>query len=487
MKILFLAIAFCAAVCIPVCAKAEPGLYAFSGTVKDADAHHVYRVTLYAGNGKDANFNAERKLLAVAATDADGHFVLPATNLPAAGALTVRAINVALRMAGQAILDKPDSGWDQVSGGIEIAPALQTDYTTLANYGIRNNRYASANMVFVTDRQFANGSFANTAAAGEAPSAGSFMAHVALGNGQAVPGKCGIAPDWSCAAPPTLQDDAFVDHIKVLASGDSAHTVLSHALQTMKAGSAVVLFVHGYNNSFEQGAEKAARLSYLVDPLPHLTVLYSWPSQQQVLGYPQDIKSADLSAKKNLVWVLDELAAAPHHPRIILAAHSMGSYALTTALYEWATQHPSQSGAFSDLALFAGDLDADLWTGVYQEPVSHAVKRIKFYANANDQALQMSMCTTGDKRKRVGQQTVWTAPVTAFDATKFASTNGFGHGYLVESTSVAQDWNKWIDGNGNSASGIRRLSWLGDGGGSLVNAGKLASAALCGIVSRIHF
>lgn len=487
MKNLFIAIACCAAVSIPVRTAAEPALYAFSGTVKDADAHHVYRVTLYAGNGKDANFNAERKLLSVAATDAGGHFVLAASNLPSAGAVTVRAINVALRMAGQAILDKPEGGWEEVNNGIQIAPALQTDYSTLANYGIRNNRYASANMIFVTDRQYENGSFANTAASDESPSAGSFTAHVALGNGQAVPGKCGIAPDWSCAAPPALQDDAFVDHIKVMASGDQARAVLSHALATMKPGGAVVLFVHGYNNSFEQGAEKAARLSYLADPLAHLTVLYSWPSEQQVLGYPQDIKSADLSAKKNLVWVLDELAAAPHHPRIILAAHSMGSYALTTALYEWATQHPGQTGAFSDLALFAGDLDADLWTGVYQAPVSRVVKRIKFYANANDQALQMSVCTTGDKRKRVGQQTVWSPPVTAFDATSFASTNGFGHGYLVESTSVAQDWNKWIVGNGNSAAGIRRLSWLGDGGGSLINSGKLASAAVCGIVSRLHF
>lgn len=99
----------------------------------------------------------------------------------------------------------------------------------------------------------------------------------------------------------------------------------------------------------------------------------------------------------------------------------------------------------------------------------------------------MSMCTTGDNRSRVGAVTTWGLPIAMFDATKVASTDGFGHGYIVESLSVANDWNRWMDGSPSPAQGIRRLGWLGDGGGSFFNASKAEATVICSIAGGIHF
>jgi esterase/lipase superfamily enzyme len=463
---------------LPSQVLAATSIVGFSGVVlRTAGTTATYQVLLYQGSSADAAFDSNRKLISIAQTDADGRFVILATDLPVDKPVTIRAKNAALRIGGDVVVPAPVSGvWPQVTTGISISLTQQSD----PNFGIRRNVYATTSMFFVTDRAQSGGDFTNTAATDFAPSVGGFTAHVSLGNGQAVPGKCGIAPDWSCAGPSTMNDDAFIDGLSVTSTGESSRAFIRAAVAKPR-GNAVLLFVHGYNNSFDQGAQNAARMSYLMDPSPHETIVYSWPSASKILGYPLDAKNSDLSAKQNLGWVLDEIANSPQHPRSVLVGHSMGAYTLTTALYLWALKNPSASETFSDLVLFAGDVDVQLWAQ-YQPDIARVVKRIKFYGNVNDQALALSTCTTGDNRQRVGQVTTWSAPVNGFDATKYASTNDFGHGYLDESATVAADWNQWLNPDSPSAvPQLRRLAWLADGGGSLINSGGITSSVVCEI------
>lgn len=448
----------------------------------------IYQVDLYEGASSDPKFYATRRLITSTQTDSEGNFLLVASDLPRVP-LTIRAKNSASRTGGDSIQSPGTEGWPTTVTGIEISTTAQAD----PRFGISTNNYARQKMLFVTDRQRGGADFVNTTASNETPSVGVFMAHVALGPGQAVPSQCGIARDWKCDGPQITNDDGFVDNVVINAQGAAARSALADALAAPQ-GNAILLFVHGYNNSFDQGAATAARLSYLMEPSPHLTLLYSWPSQGKVHGYPQDKNNADKSAKANLVWVLDELSKLPTQPRVTLAAHSMGSYALTTALWNWGLQHPGIGPKFDKLVLFAADLDVSLWTLTYEPVIGRIVKHIRFYGNSNDQALRASKCTTGDNVDRVGQVTHWTPPPTppaldlsSFDATPFASTSDYGHGYLTSSLSVALNWNDVTDPAPmpDLKDRVRKLAWLQDGGGGPINWDSAQIAILCSIWTRV--
>ena len=457
----------------------------FSGKVDlTPSAGEPVAVFLYRGNSKtDVAFTTNRKLVATTQTDSDGRFVFLLTDLPIVDDLTIRAKNPALKLGGDAIVTKPsDTAWPEsndVPSPIVLTP--QPD----PNFGIRINRYARTPMTFVTDREARPTGFANTAASNETLRSGTFFAHVALGNGQSVEHVCGLAIDWICGEAPVSNDDAFIDPPKVEAIGAAVTGSLTRVVAAAH-GNQILLFVHGYNNTFQQGAKTAARLSYLMEPSAHSTIYYSWPSAAKLLGYPQDQKNAELSAF-NLVKVLNTLTAGAHPPKIVLVGHSMGSYVLTSALYIWALENPNKRNAFSNLDLFAGDLDVALWEA-RRAAISRVVGHIKFYTNSADQALHVSECATGDARPRIGQVTSWQAPVIGFDATRFASTNGFGHGYLVESTSVALDWYR-SSNNLSFANPVPQLvktPWLADGGGSLIDTGKLTASAVCRLFANLH-
>lgn len=484
MKKTPLALILLALLVFPALASAQqPGhtITAFSGIVA-ADPGQTYQVLLYIGDSKSAGFNTERKLVAKTETDSSGAFVLVATDLPTTSAVTIRAKNSALSKGGDVVVAPPANGaWPDVTGDLGIQPVPQSD----PNFGIRLNRYASKSMYFVTDRAVSGTTFSNTADPQNVMRFGTFQAHVALGSGQAVPHQCGLAATWSCGAAPVRNDDAYIDGIATRGTTEDPKSALASVLSAPE-GNTILLFVHGYNNSFAQGAEKAARLSYLMEPAKHTTILFSWPSESKVSGYPQDQKSAQLSARQHLTGLLDVLAKAPTHPRIILAAHSMGSYAITTALDHWATAHPDAQATFSQLVLFAGDVDSQLFA-TERSGITRVVKQVKIYANQNDQALAMSTCATGDNRQRVGQVVEWTAPLGFFNATPFASTNGFGHGYLVESLSVAANWNKTVDPSPPATlmQTLRRTPWLADGGGGWINTGKLEAEVMCRIFRKL--
>jgi esterase/lipase superfamily enzyme len=459
----------------------------FSGKVTPApnvDAS-AYDVQLYVGDSSDkAKFASDAVLIGSTHTDANGDFVLIASDLPPNTALTIRARDVVSSTGGDSVLTPQSGDRQPLTNHIAIAAATQAS----PMFGIQKNFYAWQNMYFLTDRKPLGADFDNTASADDSLTFGTFDGQVALGPGQAVPGKCGIAADWHCDSKAVLNDDSYITALTTAASGPTVSNKLAQAL-TKPTGNTILLYVHGYNNTFDQGASTGARLSYLMEPTAHTTIIYSWPSEAQTLGYMQDFKNAGLSGTTNLVAVLDVLASLPSHPRIVLAAHSMGTYALATALDRWALLHPGATGTFDALITFAGDLDVHLWNLTYQQDVARVVKHIEFVVNANDQALRSSQCVTGDNVERVGQYTAWSPPpVHQFDATKFASTNGFGHGYLVSSTTVALHWNELTNvapPTPATIAALQLLGWLHDGGGSYIDWDKISTATLCGLWNKV--
>ena len=76
---------------------------------------------------------------------------------------------------------------------------------------------------------------------------------------------------------------------------DDARTQMWKALQTSQA-KALLVYVHGYNMSFDETATRAAQLAYDLD-FPGLPFFFSWPSAGKLLGYLRDADSARLSER----------------------------------------------------------------------------------------------------------------------------------------------------------------------------------------------
>lgn len=220
----------------------------------------------------------------------------------------------------------------------------------------------------------------------------------------------------------------------------SAHaTAFFHALHAEAAASAshaVLVFVHGYNQTFEQAARAAAqlRLGLAVDAP---AVIYDWPSEGDLAGYAHDEDQAGTSAT-NFVDFVDQLAKALPGIRIELVGHSMGNR-LVTELVEGGAGAPTGTRVRLDHVVMAAPdvFSADFFSRLrYILPTAG---RFTIYASRSDQALLMSSIVHKDPRLGYFLQTpAVVRGMDTVDATA-VDTSILGHGYFVDTRSVLSD------------------------------------------------
>lgn len=186
-----------------------------------------------------------------------------------------------------------------------------------------------------------------------------------------------------------------------------------------------VVFIHGFNNNFAEGAYRLAQIGHDLD-LGGAYVHYSWPSRGHPLGYAYDRDSA-LFARDGLEDLLREVRAAGAE-RILLIAHSMGAALTMETLRQLAIAGEQELiGRISGVVLISPDIDVDVFralaarVGVLPQP---------FYivTSKKDRALALSARLTG-QRDRLGTvadaSRVADLKVTLLDTTAFSS--GVGH------------------------------------------------------------
>ena len=92
----------------------------------------------------------------------------------------------------------------------------------------------------------------------------------------------------------------------------------------------VLIFVHGFNTSFEESAFRLAQIVWNTQ-FRGVPILFSWPSRGGVLSYPYDRESATFSRGGflDLVQLVQSNTRGPVH--VALAAHSMGNQVVVEA------------------------------------------------------------------------------------------------------------------------------------------------------------
>ena len=120
----------------------------------------------------------------------------------------------------------------------------------------------------------------------------------------------------------------------------------------------VLVYVHGFNQTFETAALDAARLS---DGLKFRgeTMLFSWPSKNSVLNYIYDRESA-MWSRDALEEMLDALIADPSVGTVHVVAHSMGTMVTVEALRQlYDRRGAAMESRLGAVVLASPDIDID--------------------------------------------------------------------------------------------------------------------------------
>jgi esterase/lipase superfamily enzyme/tetratricopeptide (TPR) repeat protein len=120
--------------------------------------------------------------------------------------------------------------------------------------------------------------------------------------------------------------------------------------------SQALVFVHGYNTSFEDAARRAAQIAYDIK-FDGATFLFSWPSQGRLLEYFRDSDSVEI-AVDHLRDFLKKIVAEAKVTKIHFIAHSMGNMVLLRTLERVAREDANLHGLIGEIIEAAPDVDA---------------------------------------------------------------------------------------------------------------------------------
>lgn len=189
----------------------------------------------------------------------------------------------------------------------------------------------------------------------------------------------------------------------------------------------VLLYVHGYNNSFFDGVYRAAQMKHDFD-LPGVTMHFSWPSAASPLGYTYDRDSV-LFARDGLEKVLRDLRAAGAQ-RIVLVGHSLGTMLVMESLRQIEIRTPGWSdSALAGVVLVSPDLDVDLFK-TQADRFAALPEPFAIFVSRRDRALMLSARINGDA-ERLGSLSdpsrLAEYPVSLIDVSSFADGDGARH------------------------------------------------------------
>lgn len=158
-------------------------------------------------------------------------------------------------------------------------------------------------------------------------------------------------------------------------------------------GRDILIYVHGYKNTFESATLDAARLadgiSFRGD-----TIVFSWPSRAGLLDYTYDRESA-MYSRDALESLLGALMTSPGGGRVHIVAHSLGTMLTLESLRQIHASHGDVAAAKIGAVIFAApDIDMDVFTSSIPR-LGVLSSKITVIAATNDLALAVSRKIAG--------------------------------------------------------------------------------------------
>jgi esterase/lipase superfamily enzyme len=200
----------------------------------------------------------------------------------------------------------------------------------------------------------------------------------------------------------------------------------------------VFIFVHGFNNSFEDAARRVAQLAYDLD-FDGTPMLYSWPSQASTTSYSVDEAAVGISGRR-MADFIETVVSQSGAQRIHLIAHSMGNRALIEALQTYLARRAPENRQhiFGQIVLTAPDVDRDYFTDAIQS-LTGSAERVTLYASDNDYALRSSQFIHGAPRAGTAGDVI--VKLTGLDSIDMSAVpaDALGHSYFAANSGAIFD------------------------------------------------
>lgn len=220
--------------------------------------------------------------------------------------------------------------------------------------------------------------------------------------------------------------------LRTFAKSKFLDDVSSIASDKRRSESAALIFVHGYNMTFDAALRRTAQLANDLD-FRGPAISFSWPSGANLLHYIIDSNNARVAGKR-LAEVISDLktngVASVH-----IVSHSMGVEVLIEATRTIAKL--AQLGAVGHLAIAAPDTDSDFFEQRSRD-ICEVMGKVVLYASRNDSALDASMTANGFPRAGDANDILICDDIETVDATE-AQTDFLGHGYFASDKRLLDD------------------------------------------------
>ena len=203
------------------------------------------------------------------------------------------------------------------------------------------------------------------------------------------------------------------------------------AARSVGSDGSVEVYVHGYNNSFQEALYREAQM--ITDSGLDSPIMFSWPSQASVVGYVAD-KDAVLYSRHDLETVVKALSSANKVKRIVLFGHSMGGFLVMEVVRQLKLEHREDVIAKLQVVLASPDIDLDVFKSQMKE-IGKLPSPLTLLISKDDRALEVSSLL-GAERPRIGrldisdpiiQQEAVKNHIRVVDLSSLKATDGVGH------------------------------------------------------------
>ena len=239
-------------------------------------------------------------------------------------------------------------------------------------------------------------------------------------------------PRWWTLFPDTNPEHRFITIAGVSPFDRTAFLTAIESAVVNADAPELLVFLHGYNVTFEEAARRAAQLAYDLS-FSGIVVLFSWPSRGGLAQYPADEERAQASADR-LADFLRTLAGGPWRS-VHLVAHSMGNRVMLLGLAD----NPRPALPFGQIVFVAADIYVEVFGPKWQKLLSAGVLPATSYISRRDWALRCSHLFHRADRIGFAQDSPYLAAgVDTVDATAVDTSLG-GHGYFSSERSLLAD------------------------------------------------
>ncbi|WP_244514867.1 alpha/beta hydrolase [Ensifer sp. LCM 4579] len=243
---------------------------------------------------------------------------------------------------------------------------------------------------------------------------------------------------WPKHVPPNPDKEFAVLEVDKVGSEGQA---LEWFRKNRNAKRQVLIFVHGYNNTYADAIFRFAQVVHdaQTDAAP---ILFAWPSRARVFDYLYDKESANYS-RRALEDLILQVASSPDVDDVTILAHSMGTWLAAEALRGVAMREKGIPAKLRNVVLASPDIDIDVFRRQF---IEMGPKRPHFtiLTSTRDKALEVSRWLSGGV-DRVGgfdlrpyEPLLGELGVSVIDTSAIASNDPLGHNAFADSPELVR-------------------------------------------------